>query len=385
MKLLALLLCAAGCSLGSFNDGALACGPDDGGPVCPSGTSCYCNVCAAAQPAGCCVPETAAPGGLTPRYGLALVYVQEANYLLAIGGFDSCGQPSSLVEVYGLTASSGWLPAVSSIGTTDLPTPAGYLGAAALGTAGAVIVAGGQGPGGVLLSSVEINPFTPPAWGLAANLPGPLAQPAMALNVFDGCVYVVGGVEGSGSPPEQSSTIEQLCSPLQAGATWSSVGTFSCNGISAACPISGAAAVYSPFDQNIYVLGGFSGGSTVSTVELVAPGGGVSLLGGLTNSGHVNGGAAFAGPSSLYVMGGLPAPGQPPITEVETLDLSEEDGGWSPVSPLQLPLSDFGAASDSQGNLYVVGGRTVAPDGGWQVVGTTEVYGTASGTWNTVP
>jgi hypothetical protein len=385
VRALAPLLCActAGCSLGSFNAGALACGPDDGGPICPSGTACYCNICSAAQPASCCVPEAASAGGLTPRYGLSLVYVGgQSNYLLAIGGFDSCGQPSDLIEAYNLSSSSGgWLPAASSIGTANLPTPAGSLGAAVLSTNGAVIAAGGAGPGGVLLSTVEINPFTPHAWALAANLPSPLAQPAMALNVFDGCLYVVGGVSGSGSSPQQSSDIEQLCNPLQASATWSSVGSLSCGG--ATCPISGAVAVYSPFDLNVYVLGGLSGSAALSSGEIVASGGLVSPLAAQTLSGHINGGAAFAAPSSLYLMGGLPAPGESPSSTVETLDLSDADAGWSSVEDLPTALSDFGAASDSQGNVYVAGGRTVGADGGWRVVGSLEVY--TSGSWTTEP
>ena len=379
--LLCASLCAAGCSLGTFNEGALSCGPDDGGSVCPSGTACYCNTCWSSAPANCCVAAAPTGGGLTPRYGLALVYVQSGNYLLALGGFDSCGQPSSLIEAYDLSSNTVWLPSSSALGLTDLPTAAGSLGAAALGTGGALLAAGGQGPGGALLSTVEVNPLSPPDWELTANLPNGLSQPALAFNEADGCVYVVGGLLSLGSPAEQSSDIEQLCNPLTA-TSWNSVGSFSCDGTSA-CTVTGAAAVYSTFDENIYVLGGLSGQSALSSAAIVASGGVFSLMSAQTNAGHINGGAAFAGTSSLFVMGGLPAPGQPPTAVVETFDLSNSATGWVEIAPMPVALSDFGAASDDQGNVYVAGGRTPDAAGGSVAVGSMEVY--ANGIWSTVP
>jgi hypothetical protein len=390
VKAPAVLLClpfAAGCSLGTFASGVLACGPDDGGPVCPSGTTCYCNLCSTEQPASCCVAQIASSGGLTPRYGLTVAYIVGAtdgatdDYLFAMGGFDSCGEPSSLVEVYDVTDQSGWLPASGVTGTDDLPTAAGYLGATTLGSAGPLLVAGGEGPSDQLLSTVDLNPFPSPSWEVASNLPVPLAQPAVAYSLSDGCVYLVGGVLSSGPSPQQSSDIEQLCGAT-ATATWVSLGGLSCDGSGAPCPISGAAAVYSPFDQNIYVLGGLSAGSALTSVETFAPGGTQSLFGMQPTSGHINGGAAAAG-TSLYLMGGLQGPGQPPIDLVETIDLSS-NAGWSTTGPqLPLPLSDFGTASDAAGNLYVVGGRTLGPDGGDQVVGSMAVF--SNGVWTTVP
>ena len=325
-----------------------------------------------------CVPLGPTSGGLTPRSGLAAVFVD--GLIFAVGGLDSCFNPTDLIEVYDTTSPlSGWQDSSTTSGVGFAPRLPPLGGAA-------------------LISAVGINPATPgnalgtAAWGLVviggkngsgfSNLAEALRQggatwhgdeplaaavdEAAAVVDANGCIELIGGliINGGNLAGTATDQIQTLCSAFPGAGGYKDWTTSS---LTLPVALDGEAAAQDSLG-NSYVLGGVVPGEEVSNTALVIDPS-FSTVTSLpdTDSGHFAGGAAVSG-SKLYAIGGQDFAIAPAKSTVEVLDFTSS-ASWGSASSLNVARVAFGTVSDGSGNIYVIGGL----DGSGTTLGSVEV------------
>ena len=371
---------SSGSTAGSSGTG----GSSSGGTT--GGAPCYCPACPASAGG---LPLPPVDGGITPRANLVGVIVG-GEYLFAIGGQDSCGKDTGLIEVYDtLNHQNGWRHAVdvANVNVPDLNVSNGAIGAQYLSAVGVlnggnpagVVTIGGIAGGATNDQTLAIVQYGA-SWLNEGALPEPIAHAAAVVDA-NGCVELIGGRSpGDGGIGQTLSSIETLCDPFSAGhvsgAAWSDAG------FALLQPISDEA-VAQDAAGTTYVLGG-----QVAAVEYshyawsIDPAfTGVSGFPS-TQAAHFRGGAAVLG-TTLYAVAGSDSLTDGPQTDVESYDLTQGDAGvWVSQSSLSLNLPREGFATFSDGsNIYVVGG--VGP--GNVIYGNMEVYTSGSSGWVLVP
>ncbi|HUB06869.1 MAG TPA: hypothetical protein VMB50_07710, partial [Myxococcales bacterium] len=271
---------AGGGSTGGSSTGAASSGGSTGGVSSSGGSStggstggppCYCPTCSAAAGG---IPLGPSDGGLTPRYGLAAVYLD--RYIFAIGGVDSCGVPTPVVEFYDTSNPGGWQPtSTSHLDLPDLPMtaplPVGWSFASAAGvifsqngaSSYGLAVMGGESPGSVSSGAVAFS-FGGDFWQSEGSLPEPLYAGAAVLNPSNPqCLELLGGLTNpDGGQASPTAAIETLCNPFNGQGVVSGV-PWSTSTLALPSPIAYEAATQDSAG-NTYVLGGEIPGVEVS-------------------------------------------------------------------------------------------------------------------------
>ncbi|HUB09835.1 MAG TPA: hypothetical protein VMB50_22725, partial [Myxococcales bacterium] len=269
---------AGGSSTGGSSTGAASSGGSTGGASSGGGSStggstggavCYCPTCSAVDGG---IPLGPSDGGLTPRYGLAAVYLD--GLVFAIGGVDSCGVPTPVIGFYDTSNPGGWQPtSTSHLDLPDLPTtaPVGLSFVSAAGvtvsengsSSYGLVVMGGEFPGALSNSAVAFS-FGDDTWLLEGPLPEPLYAGAAVLNPSNPqCLELLGGLTNpDGGQASPTAAIETLCNPFNGQGVVSGV-PWSTSTLALPSPIAYEAATQDSAG-NTYVLGGEIPGVEVS-------------------------------------------------------------------------------------------------------------------------
>ncbi len=339
-----------------------------------------------------CTPQGPADGGLTPRYGLAAVFVG-GHLIFALGGLDSCRNYSYAVEVYDTeNPRAGWQSSSTGDPATNVPDLPALAGTSFLSAVGidSKVPDGGLGPWGLVViggknekgdsNLTEAFAQGGQLWEAEGALPEAVDGAAAVVD-GNGCVDLIGGLaeDGGSLTGTPTASIETLCQPFSngnvAGSSWTT------NRLPLPSPIA-YEAVAQDANLNSYVLGGIVPGVETSTAVYVIDSMFSTVSTGLqTNLGHCQGGAAFSG-TNLYAIGGQSFLIGDPQSAVEVLELSSQFD-WGTAPSLNLARSSFATVTDGSGNIYVIGG--IGGPNGTTVFGSMEVLNPGATSWTLVP
>lgn len=281
---------------------------------------------------------------------------------------------------------------------------------------GRVLVAGGRGPGGVVLDTAEIYDPTTGTFAATAGTLVNARQEHTATLLADGRVLLVGGFSGSG----QIATAE-LFDPSDG--TFTTTGSLAvgrslhtatrladgsvliAGGISISGPVTNRAERYLPDSGTfatvgsmataryehravplpsglVLVLGGFNGVSAVASVELFDPNkdGGAFQAAGLLVTARHNHEAVLLPTGLVLVAGGVNKPSEGPASTLQSAELYDPIAFTSATTgPMTTPRQEFAAALLRDGTVLLAGGTS--PPAGIPT-DTAEVYDHAAGTFS---
>lgn len=301
------------------------------------------------------------------------------NLILAIGGQDSCGANSGLIEAYDLqNRQLGWQHA-TSFGVPDLlasyrPVFLSAIGVELVGNDGGpafgVVVMGGNVDGGFTGTTLGFSPNEPESWLTDPALPSPLTL-ATAVVDGNGCIELIGG--GTAAGPTAS--IETYCNFFSASGDVGGGGSWTTSSIALPSADKAGSAAQDAAG-NIYFAGGLPPGNFYMIDAQF------SSLTSLweTPSDHYGGGASVSN-GQFFVIGGSIDIENPARTIVDVYNLSSQT--WSPGPALNLPRQFFATVTDGAGNIYAIGGQ--GGQGQVQVYGSMEVLAPDAGSWKLVP
>ncbi len=269
----------------------------------------------------------------TARQELATAVLNGKIY--AIGGYDSSGTPTNIVEVYDPTTNT-W--------TSAHPIPVALHHNSAAVATGKLYSFGG--PSTQTFVYDELND----SWSAVASM---LFFHALtpAVGVFNDKIYVAGGANGGAGNRMQNAV--EVYDP--AANTWSAlqpmrVGRNHCGGAF--------------IDGKFYVVGGRRVIRALDANEVYDP--------------QTNTWAPQA--PKFYVVGGRRV--------IRALDANEvydpQTNTWAPQAPLPTARAGIAVAAVN-GELFVFGGETLDPNGGpGEVHGEVEVFNPATNTWRSL-
>jgi len=267
----------------------------------------------------------------TPRYGMCSAQIGDQLFL--IGGNKGDVQElrgSGVVEAFNLETRE-WNTQIE-----NLHVPRVYASAVAFN--GKIFVMGGINQRGEVVNSVEAYNFTTKEWEQYPSMLQPRSNAAAVA--FGNYIYVLGGADSSRLlreverySPEDSAWQEQPPDSI---------------------PRASHAAVSGMND--IFILGGVSQLRSEGSVEKYLPGTGTLSVRNFLSVPRFKF-AYIKGDSSLWIIGG-----EGLLGALRTIELFNFEMGTSAVVSTQLasPRSDFIAAADTNGRIYLFGG--LSPD-----------------------
>ncbi len=306
--------------------------------------------------------EPAEPGPQQRSYHSAAVV---NGKIYVIGGAGADNKPVASVHVYD-PATGTWAA------RADMPTARALFGASAVG--GTIYAIGGTTIGLDKLAVVEAYDTATDTWTRRADMPTP--RNALSTVVVDGKVYAIGGwgidrPEGGWESLDKTavipdfSTVEVYDSKTDTWATRPDM------------PTARSHMTVSASGGKIYAIGGGlpprsrGGPATFSLLEVYdtatnrwASAADLPTPRGVLSSSVIDG--------RIYVMGGAISSGpgssaQEVLRTLRTLSVVEvydpASGRWTRGRDLATPRGWF-STSTVNGKVYVVGGRSMAPDGG---------------------
>jgi N-acetylneuraminic acid mutarotase len=297
----------------------------------------------------------------TPRWFHSAAVVDDKIYV--IGGAGADNLPLASVEVYDPTTGT-WGECAS------MPTARAGFGASAVG--GTIYAVGGTTMGLDKIAVVEAYDPATDTWTRKADMPTP--RQALSVIAADGKVYAIGG-GGLDRPDDGWESVD----PTMAATDFSTVEVYDPEtdtwATGADMPTPRPAMTASAVGGKIYTFGGVvrRGGVDVTLSRVEVYDTATNSWASATDlptprffpaSGVIDG--------RIYVVGGTASHGsassqaelmrlRTPLSVVEVYDPGS--GRWTTKAELASP-SGWLSASVVDGKLYVVGGRSLAPDGG---------------------
>lgn len=198
-------------------------------------------------------------------------------------------------------------------------------------------------------------------WSMAAPMPVAVNHPAVAAQ--GGRVYVYGGYAAEDALEGETDALQRFD---PATGEWRRLsGSGSPRG----------AATLAAVGDSLYAIGGASGGSPLSLVQVYDISGDLWRAGPSMKVAREHLASAVLGERILVLGGRIPGRN---LDTVEALD--PHTRRWSTLAPLNTARSGFGAAAVGGRGVVALGGETV--DGGpEQTIGQVELYEPSSGRW----